>query len=163
EPRRLGLLDELGAHAGAPLVAVNDVVYHAPERRPLADVVTCIREKCTITEAGFQLAANAERHLKTPAEMARLFAKFPKAIARTMTIADACHFSLDELKYEYPDEPVPPGKTAQEHLDDLTWAGAAWRYPKELHPNGLPPDIVKRLKEELAIIAKLDYARYFLT
>ncbi len=74
EPRRLGLLDELGARTGAPLVAVNDVHYHAPERRPLADVLTCIREKCTIAEAGFRLAANAERHLKPPAEMARLFA-----------------------------------------------------------------------------------------
>jgi error-prone DNA polymerase len=163
EPRRLGLLDELGARVGAPLVAVNDVLYHAPERRPLADVVTCIREKCTVAEAGFRLAANAERHLKPPAEMAHLFRHFPNAIARTVMIADACRFSLDELKYEYPDEPVPPGKTAQEHLEDLAWAGAAWRYPKELHPNGLPPDIVKRLKEELAIIAKLDYARYFLT
>ena len=124
EPRRLGLLNELGARVGAPLVAVNDVLYHTPERRPLADILTCIREKCTIAEAGFRLAVNAERHLKSPAEMARLFASFPDAIARTMEIADACHFSLDQLKYEYPDEPVPPGKTAQQHLEDLTWAGA---------------------------------------
>ena len=75
-------------------------------------------------EAGFRLAVNAERHLKPPAEMARLFARFPDAIARTVAIADACRFSLDELKYEYPDEPVPEGKTAQQHLEDLTWAGA---------------------------------------
>jgi error-prone DNA polymerase len=158
-----GLLDALGARTGAPLVAVNDVHYHAPERRPLADVLTCIREKCTIAEAGFQLAANAERHLKPPAEMARLFAAFPGAIARSVTIAQACGFSLEELKNEYPDEPVPPGKTAQQHLADLTWQGAKGRYPKHLYPEGIPADVIRRLDEELAIIAKLDYARYFLT
>ena len=101
------------------------MLYHAPERRPLADVVTCIREKCTIAEAGLRLSVNAERHLKPPEEMARLFDDFPDAIARTADIAEACRFSLGELKYEYPDEPVPPGKTAQQHLEDLTWAGAA--------------------------------------
>ncbi len=95
ERRRLAELDELGRRTHAPLVAINDVHYHAPERRPLADVLTCIREKCTIAEAGFRLAVNAERHLKPPAEMARLFAGFPEAIARTVEIADACRFSLD--------------------------------------------------------------------
>jgi error-prone DNA polymerase len=163
EPRRLGLLAELGERLGASLVAVNDVHYHAPERRPLADVVTCIREKCTIAEAGFRLAANAERHLKAPEEMARLFKKFPDAIARTVAIAAACTFSLGELKNEYPDEPVPPGKTAQTHLEDLTWAGAAERYPKDRFPNGVPIEVAARLREELKLIAKLDYARYFLT
>ena len=163
EPRRLGLLDELGKRIGAPLVAVNDVHYHVPERRPLADVLTCIREKCTIAEAGFRLAVNAERHLKPPAEMARLFANFPDAIARTIEIAEACRFSLDELKYEYPDEPVPPGKTAQQHLEDLTWEGAQRRYPKDRYPERHSRRRQKRLHDELAIIAKLDYARYFLT
>src|ERR1700744_5828846 len=105
EPRRLGLLAELGERTEAPLVAVNDVFYHTPERRPLADVLTCVREKCTIVEAGFRLTVNAERHIKTPAEMARLFARFPEAIDRTIDIADACRFSLSELRYEYPDEP----------------------------------------------------------
>jgi error-prone DNA polymerase len=163
EPRRLGLLAELGERHGAPLVAVNDVHYHAPERRPLLDVVTCIREKCTLPQAGFRLAVNAERHLKAPDEMARLFKNFPDAIARTVAIAKACTFSLGELKYEYPDEPVPPGKTAQQHLQDLTWAGAAERYPKDRFPNGVPTEVKERLNEELALIAKLDYARYFLT
>jgi error-prone DNA polymerase len=163
EPRRLGQLAELGKRVKAPLVAVNDVHYHIPERRPLADVLTCIREKCTIADAGFRLAANAERHLKRPAEMAQLFAKFPEAIARSVAIADACSFSLDELQYEYPDEPVPPGKTAQQHLEDLTWTGAAKRYPKAQFPNGVPADVTKRLHEELALIGKLGYARYFLT
>ena len=125
---------ELGERLHAPLVAVNDVVYHAPERRPLADILTCVREKCTIAEAGLRLAVNAERHLKSPAEMARLFKNFPEAIARTVEIAKACRFSLGELKYEYPDEPVPEGKTAQQHLEDLTWAGAQDRYPRDKYP-----------------------------
>ena len=163
EPRRLGLLAELGEQIGAPLVAVNDVFYHVPERRPLLDVLTCVREKCTIAEAGVRLAVNAERHLKSPAEMARLFARFPDAIARTVTIAKACTFSLSELKYEYPDEPVPEGKTAQQHLEDLTWAGARERYPKDKYPDGIPEDVAQRLHDELKLIAKLDYARYFLT
>src|SRR5580704_2868043 len=163
EPRRLGLLAELGERHGAPLVAVNDVHYHAPERRPLLDVVTCIREKCTFSEAGFRLAVNAERHLKAPDEMARLFKNFPDAIARTVKIANACTFSLGKLQYEYPDEPVPPGKTAQQHLEDLTWAGAAKRYPKDQFPEGVPAHVGKRLHEELALIATLKYAQYFLT
>ena len=163
EPRRLGLLAELGARLDAPLVAVNDVFYHSAERRPLADVLTCVREKCTLAEAGLRLTVNAERHLKAPAEMARLFQNFPDAIARTIVIAEACRFSLGELHYEYPDEPVPEGKTAQQHLEDLTWAGAANRYPKEQFPDGIPADVKKRLDEELALIARLEYARYFLT
>jgi len=163
EPRRLGLLAELGERLNAPLVAVNEVSYHAPERRPLADILACVREKCTMAEAGLRLAVNAERHLKPPAEMARLFARFPDAIARTVKIAKACNFSLGELKYEYPDEPVPEGKTAQQHLADLTWAGARDRYPRDKYPDGIPPDVEKRLTDELALIAKLDYARYFLT
>jgi error-prone DNA polymerase len=163
EPRRLGLLAELGEEIGAPLVAVNDVFYHVPERRPLLDVLTCVREKCTMAEAGLRLSVNAERHLKSPTEMARLFARFPGAIARTIAIAKACTFSLDELKYEYPDEPVPPGKTAQQHLEDLTWAGAAERYPQDKYPEGIPEDVKQRLEDELKLIAKLDYARYFLT
>src|SRR5262249_36452565 len=157
-PRRPGRLDELGERAGAPLVAVNDVLYHAPERRPLADVVTCIREKCTIHEAGLRLAVNAERHLKSPDEMARLFAGFPAAIARGVKIAEACAFDLGQLKYEYPDEPVPPGKTPLQHLTDLAWAGAMRRYP-----DGIPAEITKTIGEELALIAKLEFERYFLT
>jgi error-prone DNA polymerase len=163
EPRRLGLLAELGERIGAPLVAVNDVLYHAPGRRPLADIVTCVREKCTLAEAGLRLTINAERHIKPPGEMARLFKNFPDAIARTIEIAQACHFSLDQLRYEYPDEPVPPGKTAQQHLTDLTWTGAAKRYPKERFPNGIPAEVAKRLNDELALIEELEYAHYFLT
>ncbi len=145
------------------MVAVNDVFYHVPERRPLLDILTCIRDKCTIAAAGLRLSINAERHLKAAAEMARLFADFPDAIARSIAIARSCSFSLGELKYEYPDEPVPTGETAQQHLEDLTWAGAQDRYPKDKYPNGIPGDVRKRLEDELALIGKLDYARYFLT
>ncbi len=162
-PRRLGLLAECSEQCGAPLVAVNDALHHHPDRRRIADILTCIREKCTLAEAGFRLEVNAERHLKAPDDMARLFAAYPEAIARSLEIAEACRFSLDELKYEYPDEPVPPGKTPQEHLAYLTWEGAARRYPKRKYPAGLPEDVVKRLHDELAIIEKLEFARYFLT
>ena len=134
------------------------MLYHAAHRRPLQDVLTCIREKCTIHEAGLKLEANAERHLKPPQEMARLFAGHEDALARTIEIADACTFSLDELKYEYPDEPVPEGKTPQSHLEDLTWEGAAWRFP-----GGIPEKVRDTLEKELALIEELDYARYFLT
>jgi error-prone DNA polymerase len=159
ERRRLGLLAELGERLSAPLVAVSDALYHAPERRPLQDILACIREGCLLTEAGYRLEANAERHLKPPAEMTRLFADHPEAIARTMEIADACGFSLDELRYEYPEEPVPPGKTAQGHLADRVWERARrWRYP-----DGVPDAVAKTIAEELALIAKMDYAHYFLT
>ncbi|HKQ56169.1 MAG TPA: error-prone DNA polymerase, partial [Methyloceanibacter sp.] len=122
------------------------------------DVLTCIREKCTIAEAGLRLEANAERHIKSAKEMARLFAGHEDALRRGVEIAQACAFSLDELKYEYPDEPVPAGKTPQSHLEDLTWDGAAWRYP-----TGLPGKIRDTIVKELALIAELDYAPYFLT
>jgi error-prone DNA polymerase len=156
--KRLSQLDALGRAAGAPIVATNDVLYHAPERRPLQDVLTCIREKQTIQTAGLKLEANAERHLKSPEEMARLFARFPEAIARTVEIAGRIRFDLSELRYEYPDEPVPPGKTAIQHLTDLSWEGAAWRYPE-----GVPDKVRKLIVEELRLIEKLDYPNYFLT
>ncbi len=156
--KRIDRLDALGRAAGAPMVAVGDVLYHTPARRPLQDVITCIREKCTIQTAGLRLEANAERHLKRPEEMARLFKRWPDAVARTMEIARRCNFSLAELKYEYPDEPVPPGKTAIQHLRDLSWAGAAWRYPE-----GVPQKVTDLLIKELDLIEELGYPNYFLT
>ncbi|MCW3476561.1 error-prone DNA polymerase [Limobrevibacterium gyesilva] len=158
DARRLRALSELAADARIPLVATNDVLYHAPERRALQDVMTCIREKTTIARAGLALAPNAERHLKAPAEMARLFRDHPQAVARTMDIVQRCRFSLDELAYEYPDEPIPPGRTPQAHLAALTWAGAAARYPQ-----GIPAQVRATVEKELSLIARLDYARYFLT
>jgi error-prone DNA polymerase len=119
--QRLSKLAALAQECGAPMVATNDVLYHAPERRPLQDVLTCIRETCTIHEAGLRLQANAERHLKPPEEMARLFARFPGVVERSAEIAERIGFDLSDLRYEYPDEPVPPGKTAIQHLRDLTW------------------------------------------
>jgi error-prone DNA polymerase len=158
ERRRLGELAELAVRTRAPLVATNDVLYHDPARRPLADVLTCIREKCTIAEAGFRLEANAERHLKDAAEMARLFTSYPEAVSRTLAIAERTKFSLEALSYEYPEEPVPPGKTPQQYLEERTWSHANERYPE-----GVPEKVRALLDKELALIAKLDYARYFLT
>ncbi|UWU95211.1 error-prone DNA polymerase [Bradyrhizobium sp. CB1015] len=156
--RRLSQLDDLAAKAKVPLLATNEVLYHDPRRRPLQDVLTCIREKTTIEAIGRKLEANAERFLKTPREMARLFRDFPEAIAQTMRFADAIEFSLDQLKYQYPDEPVPPGKTAQGHLEDLTWAGV------DKYFGGKIDDKLRAtLNKELALIAELKYAHYFLT
>ncbi|WP_342732263.1 error-prone DNA polymerase [Bradyrhizobium sp. B117] len=156
--RRLARLDDLAAKAKVPLLATNEVLYHHPARRPLQDVLTCIREKTTIEAVGRKLEANAERFLKTPREMARLFRDFPEAITETMRFADRIDFSLDQLKYQYPDEPVPPGKTAQGHLEDLTWAGV------DKYFGGKIDDKLRAtLKKELALIAELKYAHYFLT
>jgi error-prone DNA polymerase len=158
ERARLAALDEVARKQRTPLIATNDVLYHHPDRRMLQDVLTCIREKCTIAEAGFRLEANGERHLKPPEEMLRLFRGHEHAVHRTVEIAERLTFSLAELHYEYPDEPVPAHLTPQAHLTQLTWAGAAERYP-----NGIPPKVRAMLEKELALIEKLDYARYFLT
>jgi len=120
--------------------------------------VTCIREHCTIAEAGFRLAAHAERHLKPASEMARLFRGYEDALARTLEIVARCHFSLDELRYEYPEEPVPPGFTPQQWLTELAWRGA-----REKFATGVPGDIRERIEHELTLIEQLDFARYFLT
>ncbi|MGE5567264.1 MAG: error-prone DNA polymerase, partial [Parcubacteria group bacterium] len=156
--KRLARLGDLARAARAPMVATGDVLYHGPERRPLQDVLTCIREKCSIHEAGLRLEANAERHLKSPAEMARLFAHWPEAVERTLEIAGRIQFDLSQLKYEYPDEPVPQGITAIQHLTKLAWDGAKWRYP-----NGVPEKVTNLLRKELKLIKALNYPNYFLT
>jgi error-prone DNA polymerase len=156
--RRLARLSALAEAAGVPLVATNDVHMHEPARRPLADVLACIREHCTVDEAGYRLAANAERHLKSPEAMARLFAGYPDALARTVEIAERCVFSLDKLRYEYPDEVVEQGSTPQESLARLTWEGAKARYP-----GGVPKRVKVLIEHELALIGELGYAPYFLT
>ncbi|MHB1218362.1 MAG: error-prone DNA polymerase [Alphaproteobacteria bacterium] len=155
---RLKRLADLAEATRVPLVVTNDVHAHAPERRPLQDVMTCIREGCRLDEAGFRLHANAERHLKSPYEMSGLFRDYPDALDRTVEIAEECQFSLEQLKYEYPDEPIPEGRTAQEHLTHLTWHHAAEKYPA-----GIPGKVRVLLEKELVLIEKLDYARYFLT
>jgi len=156
--RRLARLQRLVTTARVPLIATNEVLYHDPARRPLQDVLTCIRDGTMIHAAGRRLEANAERHLKPKEEMARLFRGAPEAIAETMRFADRIVFSLDQLRYQYPDEPVPPGKTAQQHLEDLTWQGV-----KTYYPEGPSPAVRKALEKELELIRKLDYAHYFLT
>jgi error-prone DNA polymerase len=158
DKRRLGRLQRMAATAGVPLLATNEVLYHHPARRPLQDVLTCIREKTTIETIGKRLEANAERYLKPADEMARLFRDAPEAIAETMRFAGRINFSLAQLKYQYPNEPVPPGKTAQRHLEDLTWQGAHKRFPVRISPK-----TKKVLHKELRLIRKLKYAHYFLT
>ena len=156
--RRLARLARLAASSKVPLIATNDVLYHHPQQRMLQDVLTCIREKATIESIGRRLQANAERHLKPGHEMARLFRDYPDAITETIRFTDRIVFSLDQLKYQYPDEPVPPGKTAQGHLEDLTWAGA-----KTYFGDDLDDRLRAVLNKELALIAELNYAHYFLT
>jgi error-prone DNA polymerase len=158
DKRRLMRLGHLAAAGHVPLLATNEVLYHHPARRPLQDVLTCIREKTTIDAIGKRLEVNAERYLKPAGEMARLFRDVPEAIAETMRFAARIHFSLDQLRYQYPDEPVPPGKTAQRHLEDLTWAGAHRKFPIRIAPK-----TKKVLHKELRLIRKLRYAHYFLT
>src|SRR5262245_55899627 len=158
EQRRFGELAELAATARTPLLATADALYHHPNRRSLADVLTCIREKCTIMHAGYRLDANAERHLKPAVEMLRLFAGYPEAIARTCEFAGRVTFCLDQLRYEYPQEPVPPGRLPQAYLEELTARQARLRYP-----NGVPAKVQALIDKELDLIARLDYARYFLT
>jgi error-prone DNA polymerase len=156
--RRLARLQRIASTARVPLLATNEVLYHHPARRPLQDVLTCIREKTTIDAIGKRLEANAERYLKPAVEMIRLFRDVPEAIVETMRFAARITFSLDQLKYQYPDEPVPPGKTAQQHLEDLTWAGA-----DQYFPQGIDSALRATLQKELDLIAELKYAHYFLT
>ena len=155
---RLAQRAALARETGVPLIAVNDVHYHHPERRALADVLTCIREKTTIDRAGRKLAANAERFLKPPQEMARLFRDAPEAIAETLRLSEALTFSLDELRYEYPDESIEGFASAQEALAHLAYEGAKQRYPA-----GVPDKVRAGIAHELALIAQLHYAPYFLT
>jgi len=185
--KRLARLEALCRATGLPLVASNDVLYHLPERRPLQDVLTCIRECCTIAEAGYRLAANAERHLKLPQEMARLFRGHEDAVERSLEVAERCRFNLDELRYEYPEEPVPEGQTPQQRLAELAWQGARERFcsvtPAEAgvqgyrsdpgpldsrfrgndERSGVPDKVRGLIEHELQLIERLDYARYFLT
>jgi len=155
---RIERIDALARAHGLALLATNDVHYHAPERRPLHDVMTAIRHKTTVAQAGHHLCPNAERYLKSPQEMQRLFARWPHAIAAAREVADKCRFSLDELAYEYPEEIYPDGQSPQEYLTSETWRGAQWRYPE-----GLPETVRETLEKELALIGKMNLARYFLT
>lgn len=155
---RIEQLDALARADGLGILATNDVHYATPDRRPLQDVMTAIRHKTTVAAAGHLLESNGERYLKPPATMIRLFERWPHAIAATREVADACDFSLDELAYEYPEEIYPDGQAPQQYLTSETWKGAAWRYP-----GGVPETVRETIERELALIGKLDLARYFLT
>ncbi len=155
---RLHDLSNLAAAARVRTVVTGDVLFHHPARRVLQEVVTCIREGCTIDDLGFRRERSGDRHLKSPAEMHRLFARYPEAIARTLEIAGRCRFSLDELVYQYPQETAIPGLTPQQALARLTWEGAQQRWPE-----GVPEEVRRLLRHELALIEDLGYAPYFLT
>ncbi|HLZ66766.1 MAG TPA: error-prone DNA polymerase [Aliidongia sp.] len=158
DAERLAWLAAIADRAGTPLVATNDVLYHAPERRVLQDVLACVRLKCTIDQAGRRLEAHAERHLKPGIEMARLFRAYPDALARTIEIAERCRFDMKELKYEYPNEEGLDGRTVAEELVHRVEAGARWRYP-----DGVPKAVRDQIDKELTLVAELKYEPYFLT
>ncbi|MCR2833996.1 error-prone DNA polymerase [Parerythrobacter lacustris] len=155
---RIDRLDALAKANGLSLLATNDVHYHTPQRRPLQDVMTAIRHKTTVAKAGHLLHGNGERYLKSPETMCRLFERWPHAIAAARAVADGCDFDLEELRYEYPEEIYPDGMTPQQFLEKSTFEGAQGRYP-----SGVPESVQATLVRELALIAKLDLARYFLT
>jgi error-prone DNA polymerase len=155
---RLAQINNLAAALGIPTVVTNDVLFHSPELRVLQDVITCIRERTTIDDVGFKRERHADRYLKAPDEMARLFRLWPEAVERSAEIADKLRFSLKELSYQYPHEVCLPGLTPQQALEKLTWEGAKSRYPE-----GLPDNVEKAINHELALIESLGYAPYFLT
>jgi len=155
---RLARSADLAAAVRLPLLATNDVRYHVPQRRAIQDVLTCLRHGCTLAEAGFRLAPHAERYLKPPTEMARLFRDHPAALTASVALADRCRFSLGELSFDYPDEAPGDGRSAQQRLTDLAWSGAAGRYP-----TGIPAKVSRQIDHELALIGQLGYAPYFLT
>ena len=155
---RLALLSEMAAAQGLPLTAVSDALYHHASRRPLADVLTCIREKQRLDTAGALLSRNAERQILDPAEMARRWRHAPQALANAAELAGLCDFAMDDLSYEYPDEVSPGGCDAMGELEYQTWNGAGERYP-----DGVPDKVAAYLERELALIAKMKFAPYFLT
>jgi len=148
---------QLSSRYGIRMVATGDVHYHDALRRELQDVLTCVREKCTIEEAGFRLHQNAERNMKPVDEMKRLFRRYPEAIKNTLVIAEACTFSLDELKYVYPEEINKSGRPPLEELEYLTWKGA-----HALYGEVIPEKVVNMVRYEMEFVKKMDYANYFL-
>jgi error-prone DNA polymerase len=156
EERRNRAAIDLARHVGVPIVATNDVRHGTSRERPLLDVLTCMHEKTTLDQAGRLLLPNAERHLKTPAQMTALFADLPEAVATTRTIAERCAFTLANLGYRFPDYPLPTGETPNSVLRQITHAGARGRY------GTITPRVRTQLEHELTIIARLELAGYFL-
>ncbi|WP_313809129.1 error-prone DNA polymerase [Sphingobium sp.] len=158
DARRLTAFQALSTATGAPLLATMDALYATAAQRPLQDVLSCIREGTTIAKAGRMLEANAERHIHGASEMARLFRDCPQAVAESQRFLDQVHFTLDQLAYEYPHEPVPEGWTAQQWLEELTWSAAHARYGPRI-----PARVRELLAQEFDLIGKRNYAYYFLT
>ncbi len=156
--KKLHRIFQLASSYKIPMLATNDVHYHNPGRRELQDIITCVREKCTIHNAGFRLHPNAERFLKSQDEIRRLFRQYPNAIRQSKVIADACTFSLEELKYQYPKEVTTEGRTPQEELTYLTWKGA-----RKMYEDNIPEKITNNINSELSFIGEMNYAEYFLT
>ena len=151
-------LRHLSLHGDVPLVAAGDVHYHTADRMLVHDCVTAIRHGTTIDNVHQDRFANSQRHLRSLDEIADLYCDIPDAVARTMEVAERCQFTLDELRYEYPEEIAPPGMTPIEHLKRLTWEGARQRWPE-----GVPEKIIVLLQHEFQIIGELHYEAYFLT
>ncbi len=158
DKKRLKYVSGLAARLGLRFIALAAPLYHHSSRRPLADVLYCIRTKQTLATAGRELSRNAERHLMKISEYTRLWSEYPEAIMAASQVAQACSFSLSELSYEYPEEIIPNGRSVMGELIYQTWQGAERRYP-----DGIPNEVNNYLKKELALIAKLNYAPYFLT
>ncbi|KAJ32554.1 DNA polymerase, partial [Agrobacterium tumefaciens] len=155
---RLYEIANLASRFKVKAVVTNDVLFHEAGRRQLQDVVTCIRTRTTIDDVGFERERHADRYLKPPEEMERLFPRYGEALARTMEIVRRCKFSLDELTYQYPEEAIVPGKDAQASLEHYVWQCVPDRYPE-----GLPPEVLKTVRHELDLIRTMKYAPYFLT
>ncbi len=155
---RLHDLSNMATRHKVKTVVTNDVLFHEPGRRQLQDIVTCIRTKSTIDDVGFERERHADRYLKPPEEMERLFPRYPEALRRTMEIVDQCKFSLEELTYQYPEEAIVPGKDAQQSLEHYVWECVPDRYPE-----GMPPEVLATVRHELDLIQTMKYAPYFLT
>lgn len=153
-----GRLAELAGASGLPILAAGNVSFHEPQRQALQDVLTAIRHGCTVDQLGYRRAAHGQQCVRAASEMCELFASFPEAVEYSLVVTDRCRFSLDELKYEYPDEPCPPGLDAAQYLRKLTWEGARRRYPR-----GVPQHVRRLIEHELRLIHELNYEPYFLT
>ena len=141
-----------------PVVASNEPLFHARERKPLQDVLTAIRHSTPLSETGLKCLPNAERFLKSPEEIADLFPTHPEWLENTLEIKEGCDFSLDEIRYQYPTEWLPPGETGDSYLAKLSLEGALHRYPK-----GIPEAAHLQIEKELELIRELRYSDYFLT
>lgn len=158
EPPKEKRLRALYGEWEIPRVAAREVLYHDPSRRPLQDILTCIRHTTTLEQGRHLLAQNSEHALMPAKAFLHLFRDDPEAVARTLEIAERCHFSLDQIRYRYPAEELPDGRTSQQWLRELTYEGARRRYPE-----GIPAEVWELLEKELALIEELDYVGYFLT